>query len=167
MKKTIPENWDKVAFSIYHRDNFQCQICGSLLKLTVHHIISRKLNCSDSDENLVSLCSPCHDIIEEENIDNYYDFDNYMNLNQQTFKKNCNKDLNFVHKDKSISKKSKLSKINYDKRCPVYAFRIKDEKKAIAIERFRKKNNLSKQQVGMIMYNLFVKHELEIEYIIP
>lgn len=40
------------------RDGNRCQLCGTEDSLVVHHIDERKVD--HSDENLVTLCRPCH-----------------------------------------------------------------------------------------------------------
>ncbi len=45
------------------RDGYQCQYCKakkSGTKLEVHHIIFRSQGGSDDEENLITLCEPCH-----------------------------------------------------------------------------------------------------------
>ena len=43
---------------IKDRDNNQCRLCGSTIKLCVHHIDYDKLN--SDPQNLISLCNYCH-----------------------------------------------------------------------------------------------------------
>ncbi|MGD0966358.1 MAG: HNH endonuclease [Candidatus Acidiferrales bacterium] len=43
-----------------HRDGWRCQRCGSLQNLEVHHLRSRSLLGDDAEENLITLCNPCH-----------------------------------------------------------------------------------------------------------
>jgi len=45
---------------VLERDGWRCQVCGSRSELQVHHIQSRAQFGSDSAENLVALCHPCH-----------------------------------------------------------------------------------------------------------
>ena len=52
---------------VLHRDNHQCQHCKGKSKssvLEVHHIISRQTG-GDRPENLITLCSICHDKISK------------------------------------------------------------------------------------------------------
>ena len=63
-----------------------------------------------------------------------------------------------------LSEKSKQSKIDYDKRCPSYAGRIKDAQKAKGIEEYRKTKGLKKQDIFDIMVDLFCRYELEVSY---
>ena len=67
-KKGYTNNFNKkLRNKIRKRDNFKCQFCGltqeehfALYKrvLHVHHIDYNKKNCDE--ENLISLCIPCH-----------------------------------------------------------------------------------------------------------
>lgn len=61
---------------IFKRDGHTCQACfKTRLKvnregnfMTCHHIVPRDQGGSDIDQNLITLCSPCHNIIEERNL---------------------------------------------------------------------------------------------------
>jgi len=48
---------------ILKRDGWRCQACGSLSGLEVHHIQRRSQLGSDSDGNLITLCSDCHQAV--------------------------------------------------------------------------------------------------------
>ena len=48
---------------ILERDGWRCQGCGSLRGLEVHHIQRRSQLGSDSDGNLITLCSDCHQAV--------------------------------------------------------------------------------------------------------
>jgi 5-methylcytosine-specific restriction protein A len=62
------DDWDKIRYMVYLRDNFTCQRCGILGKsLDVHHkkpFLQGGLNTLD---NLISLCRSCH-MKEEKNL---------------------------------------------------------------------------------------------------
>jgi len=45
---------------VLKRDRWRCQQCGSSENLQVHHIRPRSKLGGDEDENLITLCSPCH-----------------------------------------------------------------------------------------------------------
>lgn len=47
---------------VLHRDGYQCQKCKTKKgKLHVHHVVFRSNGGTDSPENLIVLCSDCHD----------------------------------------------------------------------------------------------------------
>jgi len=58
--------WDKKRLKILQRDNFECQICKEEGRFapatTVHHILHLKdrPDLALDDDNLVSVCSVCH-----------------------------------------------------------------------------------------------------------
>jgi 5-methylcytosine-specific restriction endonuclease McrA len=45
---------------VLKRDGWRCQSCGCMRNLQVHHIQSRGRLGDDTEENLVTLCAPCH-----------------------------------------------------------------------------------------------------------
>ena len=51
--------WTKIKQRILRRDGFICQYCGQEAN-TVDHVIPRRLNGNDSDDNLLSSCSRCN-----------------------------------------------------------------------------------------------------------
>jgi len=57
-----------VRYSILERDDFKCKFCDRGGKqsdyiLEVHHIIWRRYGGSDRPENLMTVCTYCHDLI--------------------------------------------------------------------------------------------------------
>lgn len=47
--------------NILKRDNYQCQYCGTVdRKMTIDHIVPRKLNGPETWENLVTACVSCN-----------------------------------------------------------------------------------------------------------
>lgn len=40
-----------------------CHLCGSKLDVTLHHLIPRQMGGATEEENLLSVCRPCHDAI--------------------------------------------------------------------------------------------------------
>jgi len=61
------DTWTKKQLMIKKRDNFTCQECGfkgNSRNLNVHHINPFKYSKDNSDENLITLCIPCHGSIE-------------------------------------------------------------------------------------------------------
>jgi hypothetical protein len=59
---------ESVKEEVMKRDNYECQICGSKIRLHVHHIISRINGGNHNTENLITLCSSCHRHIETKDI---------------------------------------------------------------------------------------------------
>jgi ATP-dependent DNA helicase RecQ len=45
---------------VLRRDDWKCQSCGAMSNLEVHHQQFRSHSGSDSEENLITLCSACH-----------------------------------------------------------------------------------------------------------
>ena len=52
-------HWRKIRERILRRDGYICQYCGQEAD-TVDHVIPRKLNGLDTDDNLVASCSRCN-----------------------------------------------------------------------------------------------------------
>lgn len=62
------DEWENIRSEIisqYKNKCFRCDKKFPKYKLTVHHIIPRKDGGADNNENLLPLCNPCHDIVEE------------------------------------------------------------------------------------------------------
>ena len=55
-----PEAYRELHRQILERDSWRCQACGSMQRLQVHHLRFRSHSGSDSEENLITLCSECH-----------------------------------------------------------------------------------------------------------
>jgi 5-methylcytosine-specific restriction endonuclease McrA len=51
--------WRKIRERILRRDGYICQYCGQEAD-TVDHVIPRRLNGLDTDENLLSSCRKCN-----------------------------------------------------------------------------------------------------------
>ena len=49
----------KVKLEAFKRDKFQCQICGSMANLEIHHITYKRRGHEDVSD-LVTLCADCH-----------------------------------------------------------------------------------------------------------
>ena len=64
-RKAAPSRLDPVSYEslrtqILRRDGWRCQSCGAMSNLEVHHREFRSHSGSDSAENLITLCTPCH-----------------------------------------------------------------------------------------------------------
>jgi 5-methylcytosine-specific restriction endonuclease McrA len=63
--KAVPSRLDLLSYEslrqqILRRDGWRCQSCGTMSNLEVHHRKFRSHSGADSEENLITLCSPCH-----------------------------------------------------------------------------------------------------------
>ena len=56
-----PVAYDQLRQQILRRDGWRCQLCGTMSNLEVHHKEFRSHSGVDSEENLITLCSTCHD----------------------------------------------------------------------------------------------------------
>ncbi len=62
-RRSNPKYWKKVRLRILNRDGWTCQKCHLVSfngKLHVHHVIHRKNGGTEDDDNLITLCNPCH-----------------------------------------------------------------------------------------------------------
>ena len=55
-----PESYESLRQQVLRRDGWRCQSCGTMSNLEVHHKQFRSHSGDDSEENLITLCSPCH-----------------------------------------------------------------------------------------------------------
>lgn len=55
------DDWDKIRYLVYLRDNFTCQDCGVNNKsLDIHHKTPFMQTHDNSLNNLITLCRSCH-----------------------------------------------------------------------------------------------------------
>ena len=60
------KNFENVKMYVRARDRYECQICSTTnTMLEVHHIISKPKG-SDQPDNLITLCTKCHDKCHEQ-----------------------------------------------------------------------------------------------------
>ena len=59
----IPEVYQKLCRQVLRRDGWRCQQCGRRTNLQVHHMQLRSQSGDDAEENLITLCSDCHEWI--------------------------------------------------------------------------------------------------------
>jgi len=62
--RSDPKYWKKVRLRILNRDGWTCQKCHLISfngKLHVHHIVHRQHGGTEEDDNLTTLCRPCHE----------------------------------------------------------------------------------------------------------
>ena len=55
-----PVSYEVLRKKILRRDNWRCQLCGTMANLEVHHKQFRSGSGHDSEENLITLCATCH-----------------------------------------------------------------------------------------------------------
>jgi 5-methylcytosine-specific restriction endonuclease McrA len=55
-----PLSYESLRQQILKRDGWRCQSCGTMSNLEVHHMEFRSHSGSDSEENLITLCTACH-----------------------------------------------------------------------------------------------------------
>ncbi len=55
-----PGGYHELRRQVLKRDGWRCQFCGSMENLQVHHLEFRCHAGSDTEENLITLCAPCH-----------------------------------------------------------------------------------------------------------
>jgi HNH endonuclease len=66
--KSKMDEWYKLRMACLKRNHFTCQRCdkknGQGRGMTAHHIIPRSEEGADDLSNLITLCDPCHDYVE-------------------------------------------------------------------------------------------------------
>ena len=55
-----PVAYENLRQHVLRRDGWRCQSCGTMSNLEVHHQEFRSHLGSDSEQNLITLCSDCH-----------------------------------------------------------------------------------------------------------
>jgi 5-methylcytosine-specific restriction endonuclease McrA len=53
---------------VFERDGWSCKMCGSGLNLHMHHVGFRSHQGDDSDDNCVTLCWKCHELVHKNKI---------------------------------------------------------------------------------------------------
>lgn len=61
-----PDAYKDLRQRILQRDGWRCQGCGRRSNLEVHHLCFRSRSGDDSEQNLVTLCAPCHRAIHNQ-----------------------------------------------------------------------------------------------------
>ena len=56
-----PESYEALRQQVLRRDGWRCQSCGTMANLKVHHKRFRSHSGDDSEENLITLCTACHE----------------------------------------------------------------------------------------------------------
>ena len=60
-----PERYEQLRQQVLRRDGWRCQTCGSRSNLEVHHKEFRSQGGDDSEENLITLCTNCHENVHQ------------------------------------------------------------------------------------------------------
>ena len=55
-----PEEYKQLRLTILQRNSWRCQSCGTSTNLEVHHLVLRSHSRRDCEDNLITLCHPCH-----------------------------------------------------------------------------------------------------------
>ncbi len=58
-----PELYERLREQVLRRDGWRCQRCGARSNLEVHHKEFRSQGGDDSEQNLITVCSACHDCL--------------------------------------------------------------------------------------------------------
>jgi 5-methylcytosine-specific restriction endonuclease McrA len=58
-------SYEKLRGKVLQRDSWRCQLCGAMSNLEVHHNEFRGHSGGDVEENLITLCRPCHASIHD------------------------------------------------------------------------------------------------------
>ena len=55
-----PTSYEHLRQQILRRDSWRCQSCGTMANLEVHHKQFLSQSGHDSEQNLITMCAPCH-----------------------------------------------------------------------------------------------------------
>jgi 5-methylcytosine-specific restriction endonuclease McrA len=61
--KLAADAYEQLRLEVLRRDNWRCQHCGRRENLEVHHKKMRSQAGDDSELNLITLCSTCHESV--------------------------------------------------------------------------------------------------------
>jgi 5-methylcytosine-specific restriction endonuclease McrA len=57
--------YQQLCRKVLERDGWRCQGCGAMQHLQVHHKHFRSQSGDDSENNLITLCERCHNLVHE------------------------------------------------------------------------------------------------------
>ena len=60
------DSYRKLHHQVLERDGWRCQFCGSMQNLQVHHLKYRSQSGGDVEQNLITLCTECHEKLHRE-----------------------------------------------------------------------------------------------------
>ena len=55
------QSYEQLCREVLQRDGWRCQSCGTLSNLQIHHKKFRSQLGGDYEDNLITLCSACHE----------------------------------------------------------------------------------------------------------
>jgi len=58
-----PKAYQQLCRRVLARDGWRCQSCGAMERLQVHHRKMRSHSGDDSEDNLITLCCRCQELI--------------------------------------------------------------------------------------------------------
>lgn len=67
-----PKEYTELCRDVLQRDGWKCRSCKSRTALHCHHIVFRSQGGEDTMENILVLCSACHDGIHKDVKDGQY-----------------------------------------------------------------------------------------------
>jgi 5-methylcytosine-specific restriction endonuclease McrA len=56
-----PKAYRELHRQVLERDGWRCQACATMQNLQVHHLKLRSHSGSDTEQNLITLCTECHE----------------------------------------------------------------------------------------------------------
>ena len=59
------ELYEELRNQVLRRDGWRCQSCGTMSKLEIHHKEFRSQSGDDLEQNLITLCTSCHDAVHQ------------------------------------------------------------------------------------------------------
>jgi 5-methylcytosine-specific restriction endonuclease McrA len=60
------ERYEQLRNEALRRDGWRCQSCGAMSNLEVHHKEFRSHSGDDSEQNLITVCRKCHQLVHGE-----------------------------------------------------------------------------------------------------
>ena len=63
-----PEAYEALCKAILQRDGWRCRNCGMRSGLSCHHVVYRSHQGEDTTNNLLVLCSQCHDAVHRSDL---------------------------------------------------------------------------------------------------
>ena len=59
------KTYEALRRQVLRRDGWRCQSCGTMSNIEVHHKEFRSQSGDDSELNLITLCTACHNTIHQ------------------------------------------------------------------------------------------------------